>query len=358
MKYVAQVGDTSAIVTLDNNNHLWYFSQTIGTAGWNKNPVSTGNPVSTESKFTSAPSIAQVGDQAVIAVAGYDGTLWVYQQNISTLPTGNWNLTFDLGDQGSLSQDPSVAQVGDSAVIALVDNSGTLWSYQRKIGAKDWSQQPVAGPGPGKPEFALQSPSVAQVGDSAVIAAVDTSGGLWFYWQTIDTTLWSPGQLVDGPTTESGNILAYPSVAQVGNSSVIIAVDGGSLWFYWQTIGTTPWNPEPVFLAEPEGHGEAILAYPSVAQVGDSAVIAAANSNPSISLQFYWQAIGTAGWNNPPEYVPVPGTVLGSPSVAQVGNSSVIVASDTNGVLWYFWQTIGTAGWTKEIVASAESLGG
>ena len=238
-------------------------------------------------------------------------------------------------------------------MIALVDNSGTLWSYQRKISGGNWFQQPVAGPGPGKPEFALQSPSVAQVGDSAVIAAVDTSGGLWFYWQTIDTTLWSPGQLVDGPTTESGNILAYPSVAQVGDSSVIIAVDGGSLWFYWQTIGTTPWNPEPVFLAEPEGHGEAILPYPSVAQVGDSAVIAAANSNSSISLQFYWQAIGTAGWNNPPERVPVPGAVLASPSVAQVGDSAVIAASDTNGDLWYFWQTIGTAGWTKEIVASA-----
>ena len=345
MKYVAKVGETSAIVTLDNNNHLQYFSQTIGTAGWNKNPVST------DFKFTSAPSIAQVGDQAVIAVAGNDGTLWVYQQAISTLPTGAWNLTRDLGNQGSLSQVPSVAQVGDSVVIALVDNSGTLWSYQRNSSGGNWHPQQVARPG--EPEFTLQSPSVAQVGDSAVIAAVDTSGGLWFYWHTIGTigtTPWSPGQLVDGPTTGSGRILAYPSVAQVGDSSVIIAVDGGSLWFYWQTIGTTPWNPEPVFLAEPEGHGEAILPYPSVAQAGDSAVIAAANSNSSISLQFFWQAIGTAGWN--PESVPVPGTVLASPSVAQVGNSSVIAASDTNGDLWFFWQAIGTAGWNREPVAN------
>jgi len=38
-----------------------------------------------------------------------------------------------------------------------------------------------------------------------------------------------------------------PSVAQVGNSSVIAAVDAnGSLQFYWQTIGTSTWNPEQV----------------------------------------------------------------------------------------------------------------
>jgi hypothetical protein len=41
--------------------------------------------------------------------------------------------------------------------------------------------------------------------------------------------------------------LSTASVAQVGNSSVIAAVgDDGSLWFYWQTIGTVPWNSEQV----------------------------------------------------------------------------------------------------------------
>ena len=64
MNSVAQVGDMSAIVTLDYHGNVQYFSQTIGAGGWNKNPVSY------ESKFTSAPSVAQVGDSAVIAAVG------------------------------------------------------------------------------------------------------------------------------------------------------------------------------------------------------------------------------------------------------------------------------------------------
>jgi hypothetical protein len=37
------------------------------------------------------------------------------------------------------------------------------------------------------------------------------------------------------------------SVAQVGDSSVIAAVGrDDSLWFYWQTIGTAEWHPEEV----------------------------------------------------------------------------------------------------------------
>ena len=349
MNSVAQVGDMSAIVTLDYHGNVQYFSQTIGAGGWNKNPVSY------ESKFTSAPSVAQVGDSAVIAVAGPDQTLRFYYQAISTLPSADWTLEFYLDDQRRLSPSPSVAQVGDSAVAAFVDSSGTLWSYQLNISTGSWSDpQPQQVAGPGATAFALQSPSVAQVGDSAVIAAVDTSGGLRFYWQAIGTTPWNP-ELVDGPTTGSGRILSYPSVAQVGDSAVIIAVDNtGSLWSYWQTIGTTPWNPDPVFQTEPEAPFST-LPYPSVAQVGDSAVIAAANSNPDVSLWFYWQAISGGGWNS--EGVPS-GTILASPSVAQVGNSSVITASDDRGNLWYFWQAIGTEGWNPEQVASYQSLGG
>ncbi len=37
------------------------------------------------------------------------------------------------------------------------------------------------------------------------------------------------------------------NIVQVGDSSVIAAVgNDGSLRYYWQTIGTTPWNPEQV----------------------------------------------------------------------------------------------------------------
>ena len=87
-----------------------------------------------------------------------------------------------------------------------------------------------------------------------------------------------------------------------------------SLVFYWQPIGSQGWNPEQV-----AGPGTT-FEWPSVAQVGDSTVIAALG--PDNSLQFYWQPIGSQGWNL--EQVAGPGTAFAPPSVAQVGDSTVI----------------------------------
>lgn len=42
--------------------------------------------------------------------------------------------------------------------------------------------------------------SVAQVGDSAVIAAVGLDKSLWFYWQTIGTAIWHPEQVAPAGT--------------------------------------------------------------------------------------------------------------------------------------------------------------
>ena len=52
--------------------------------------------------------------------------------------------------------------------------------------------------------------SVAQVGDSSVIAANGLDGSLTFYWQTVGTAPWHAEQVAGPNTTES------VSVAQVG----------------------------------------------------------------------------------------------------------------------------------------------
>jgi hypothetical protein len=360
MNSVAQVGNRSAIVTLDYNDNLLYFWQTIGTGRWNKEFVD-------KPRFGTAPSVAAVvptfgpgittPEGAVIAIGeafGEAGPDELVVSLYTNQPGPGRFAEASPGPRAGTAQTPSVAQVGEWVMTASVDQSGTLWSWRIRAGEVTYglpaSIEQVPGPG----STASQSPSLAQVGDSAVIVAVDQGGSLWFYWQTIGTNLWHP-EPVDGPAAgNSDRTLAYPSVAWVGDRSVIVAVDNrGSLWSYWQTIGTGPWNAELVSGAEAE---DSTLPYPSVARVGDSAVIAAANTNPVISLWFYWQAIGTSLWN--PESVPVSGTVSSSPSVAWVGNSSVITASDDDGNLWYFWQTIGTGGWNEELVASAASLGG
>lgn len=63
---------------------------------------------------------------------------------------------------------------------------------------------------------------------------------------------------------------------------------------------------------------------------------------------FVGQAIGTAPWN--PETVTGTDGPVPSRSVAQVGDSSVIVFAGVNGVLSFYWQTIGTVPWNPEAV--------
>ena len=180
----------------------------------------------------------------------------------------------------------------------------------------------------------LRQPTTVALGNSSLIAAVGTDNSLQFYYQTIGTGPWNPEQ-VAGPGST-----ALASVAQVGNSSVIAAVGiDKSLKFYWQTVGTAPWNPEQV-----AGPNTTLSA--SVTQVGNSSVIAAVSTDNS--LRFYYQTIGTAPWN--PEQVAGPDTTA-SASVAQVGNSSVIAAVGTDNSLRFYYQTIGTGPWNPEQVA-------
>jgi hypothetical protein len=77
---------------------------------------------------------------------------------------------------------------------------------------------------------------------------------------------------------------------------------------------------------------------PSVAQVGNCTVVAVAQ--PDESLMFYWQPIGSEQWN--PEQVAAPGTTYVTPSVAQVGDSTVIAATGTDSSLLFYWQPIGS----------------
>ena len=104
-------------------------------------------------------------------------------------------------------------QAGNSTVIAVQGGDGSLLFYWQPIGSRQWNREQVA-------DTTLPALSVAQVGDSSVIASQGHQG-LFFYWQTIGSGQWNPEQ-VTGPDIISG--AGGPSVAQVGNSSVIAAI--------------------------------------------------------------------------------------------------------------------------------------
>ena len=94
------------------------------------------------------------------------------------------------------------------------------------------------------------------------------------------TTSWCPGP-APYPSTQS--------IAQSGNSTVIAATNPNlRSGFYFQPIGGYGWNHQQVAPTGTAG------SPPSIAQVGNSTVIAAVGANNS--LDFYFQPIGSSGF--------------------------------------------------------------
>ena len=139
-----------------------------------------------------------------------------------------------LAGPGTTFSAPSVAQVGKQTVIAAQGPNNSLAFYWQPIGSGTWNPEQVAGQG-----TTSSAPSVAQVGNQTVIAAQGPNNSLVFYWQPIGSGTWNPEQVAGPGTTSSA-----PSVAQVGKQTVIAAEGpNNSLVFYWQPIGATAWNP-------------------------------------------------------------------------------------------------------------------
>ena len=89
------------------------------------------------------------------------------------------------------------------------------------------------------------------------------------------------------------------------------------------------------------------ISAPTIAQVGNSTVIATQGANGG--LQFYWQPIGGSGWNH--QQV-APRASASAPSIAQSGTSSVIVADGPNVGQRFYYQPIGSSGWHCQVVPS------
>jgi hypothetical protein len=232
----------------------------------------------------------------------------------------------------------NVTQVGNSTVVTAVGGpesvvAGRVLFYSGPSFGEDLLAPEVVTP----PSRSFVASSVAQAGNSSVIAAVGSDGSLWFYWQTIGTVPWNP-EVVAAAATSTSSPVTSASVAHVGNSSVIAAAhQDGTLSFYWQTIGAMGWNEELV-----PGPGPNNVSSVSVAQVGDASAIAAVKEDGSLSI--YWQTIGGGPWN------PIPVTLvliddllprsIFVASVAQVGDYLALAAVGYDASLWVYWQTL------------------
>jgi hypothetical protein len=240
---VAQVENSAVIAASISDGSLWFYWKTIGApaiGGWNPEQVS---PL--PAGFSSAQlAVAQVGQSTVIAAFGSDFNLWVFSQPIGAAGGGGW--TYEQasasGYGAAVFTGLSLAQVGNSAGITAIGTDGTggsLWFFSQPINESGWYAHQVPG------LTGASAASVAQVGQSTVIAAIDGNGSLWAFSQpTGDTDFggpeWNAEQLPGPASVQYSGV----SVAQVGQSWVIAATGAdGSVWSFSRPIGVEDWSP-------------------------------------------------------------------------------------------------------------------
>jgi hypothetical protein len=324
---VAQVSNSTVFVSRNEyNNNLNFYWQAVGSPNW-----SSAEQVAAAPNAQSDPAVAQVGNSTVIAVQGTNG-LDYYWQAVGSPSWSQPQLVSTAATQGT----PSIAQSGQATVIAALTSSGQIDFFYQGIGGSTWSQaQQVTGPAAsGSPAGTYGEPSITQVGDSTEIAATGPNGTLWMFWQQIGTTKWHSEQV-------GGSYLTYtkPAIAQVGEQTVIAVGVDSALDTYTQTIGGTAWTPYQVASSE-DGFGD-----PSITQVGNSEAIAAYNfelNSQGQSVTALWSYVETPAGNpaipyQVSAYAPV--WAHGDPTIADVNGSAVIGVPQTNGTGLFYWES-------------------
>ena len=285
--------------------------------------------------------IAHVGGSTVMVSVG-SGTLEFYwkQDGSST-----WHPERVPSNVPVVTNSPAVAQVGNSSVIAAEGTDGSLQFYWQAIGSPRWADEQVAGPG-----TTTGAPEIAQVGNSSVIAAPGPNGTIDYYYQPIGAARWSPVQIVSNASEAPRSGYGWPSIAQVGSATVIVAQGpSASLWRFSQPIGSPTWSAQEV------AGKDSTYTRPSVTQMKDQGVdytlVAAGSRNQEFE---YEQAVGEKewGWNYVNSDLP---EGANDASVVQVGNDMVLTeyeqqrtsTGEVQNALWSYTQIISTTTWKR-----------
>ena len=327
---VAQVGRSMVIAAEGCGGSLYSYRQPAGALGWTKQQVAPPGTIA------SAPSVAHAGTSTVIAAEGTGGSLLVWSR---PTPVSSWTKQ-QVAPPGAIVSAPSIAQVGQSTEIAAEGHHGFLYGsldvWSQPITGGSWAGQQVA-----PPLTITSAPSIAQVGQSPVIAAEGLSGSL-LSWSQPTASGWTKQQVAP-----PGTIASAPSVAPAGQSAVIAAQAPGNSLDFWSapTVGSS-WSYQHI-------NSSVAFGPPTVAQAGQFTVIAVAGApfeGAYWDLDYWYKPIGST--NNWLDQRPAADSIIGQPSIAQFGPRTVIAAQTPNHNLGLWSQTTGAgpSGWTAEPV--------
>jgi hypothetical protein len=235
-----------------------------------------------------------------------------------------------------------IAWNGSHILIAAVDSHGDLYFFWQQAGTTTWHKQLVAAAGK---KVAYHSPSITWTGHAVAIAAVDKAGDLVYFSEHSGSSKWRYQRVAKA----FGAKFSAPSIAAVSGGPVLISVDKpGALVSYELATGSTTWTRR-IVASGTFGAPSIITAYDApVSQY--LALITATTSTHN--LDFWWERLDVPGWNE--ETIATGGSVGGS--LAATSKDLLLTAGTINGGVDEWYQAIGSSGWNEQTVAGP-SLG-
>ncbi|HUA41413.1 MAG TPA: hypothetical protein VMA32_07610 [Streptosporangiaceae bacterium] len=335
---IAFTGSRLAIAATDSHGDLYYFWQKVGSSSWHKKLVAGGG----HGKAYTKPSIAWTGSTVMIATLDASGDVVAFTQHSST-----WKRKVVAKAAGHRYQAPSIAAVSGGAVLITAGKPGMLTAFELATPGGSWTQQTVGFGNFGSPSIITAYDSLA----SRYLALITaTSGGsLYFWWQFVGTSTWAQETVA---TAGAGGSYASPSLTATTKELEITAgTTAGAVDTWSQSIGGSGWAEQTVATGSGTRYSHPVIAW--TGPVGaDSYLVITATSHTG-TLAYWWQQVGLTSWN--PETVAPAGkhAAYASPAISVTSKSVVITAINTKPGSVYFWyQPFDTTAWHKQLVAA------
>lgn len=231
-----------------------------------------------------------------------------------------------------------IAWAGSDQVIAATDSHGDLYYFWQASGTTTWHKQLVAKGGTG---IGYSKPSIAWTGQAVAIAALDSAGGLYYFAKAPTATTWT-GYLLASSATK----FQAPAIT-AGDGSVLITAGNtaGQLDSFTLASGNSTWAAATV------AYGT--FGPSSVTIVLDhSLYLGLVTASSGGSLYFWYEFLSTPGWIQETVAAAGAGGSYTGGSIMASASNLVIAAATGTGTVDAFTQPIGGSGWTQQTVAS------
>jgi hypothetical protein len=265
---------------------------------------------------------------AGLCTVGIGLTLWAVAPAAQAAPTATYKYTLS-----------KIAFTGSRLAIAATDSHGDLYYFWQKVGSTKWHKQLIARGGHGK---AYSKPSIAWTGSTVMIATLDASGDLVAYTQNSGT--WSRTVVA----MAAGHRYQAPSIAAVpGGAILITAGQPGQLSSFELAPPGIKWTQQTV------GFGN--FGSPSIKTVYDSLdseYLGLITATSGGNLYFWYEFVAAPSWHQETVATAGPGGSYASPSLAASTNKLEIAAATSAGAVDTWSQAIGGTGWSEQTVAT------